>query len=90
MPLGCLFLPPGTSLSARDIQGQAEIVGKRGGGGCRGHPPTCQPPSLPLPTLALCPVVLQGGDLDNIAGYGRNVRVGAWAGRGWPILPLWG
>lgn len=33
---------------------------------------------------------LQGRDLHNIAGHGRNVRVGAWAGRGWPTFSLWG
>lgn len=37
----------------------------------------------------LCPVILQGRDLDNVAGYGRNVRVGTWAGRGRPAFPLW-
>lgn len=44
----------------------------------------------PLPPQALCPVCLQGRDLDDIAGYGRNVRVGAWAGRGWPTFSLGG
>lgn len=90
MPLRCLFFLPGTSFSARGATGQAERVGKGGGSGPSGHPPTCQPPSLPLPALALHPVVLQGGDLDDIAGYRRNVRVGAGAGRGWPTFPLWG
>lgn len=42
------------------------------------------------PRWPSCPVVLQGGHLDNIAGYGRNVRVGARAGRGGPTLPLRG
>lgn len=69
--------------------GQAGCEQGRGGqGGPSGHPPTCRPASLPPPTLALCPVALQGGDLDNVAGYGRNVPVGAWAGRGRPALAL--
>lgn len=46
------------------------------------------PPHSHPPALALCPVALQGGDLDNVAGYGRNVPVGAWAGRGRPALAL--
>lgn len=65
-------------------------MGEGGGSGASGPPPTCQPPRLPLPALALCPVALQGGDLDDVAGYGRNVRVGTWAGRGRPTFPLRG
>lgn len=70
--------------------GRQNEWGSGGGSGPSGHPPTCQPPLLPFPALALCPAVLQGGDLDDIAGYGRNVRVGAGGGRGWPTFPLWG
>lgn len=52
--------------------------------------PNPSPYTLPLPALALCPVALQGGDLDDVAGYGRNVRVGTRAGRGRPTFPLRG
>lgn len=81
-PLLLLFLP-GMSFSA------GEGAGRRGRGGpvaIRQHASRFTPTAH----MALCPVVLQGGDLDDVAGYGRNVRVGAWAGRGWPALPLGG
>lgn len=87
----CCFLSlPGTSLSARGATGQAEIVGKGEGVVPMATHQHASPFYCPLPPRALCPVVLQGRDLDNVAGYGRNVRVGAWAGRGWPTFSLWG
>lgn len=90
-PRGCLSLHPGTRFSARGATGRGgQNSGEGGGSGPRGHSPTCQPPWLPLPARALRPVALQGRDLDDVAGYGRNVRVGTWAGSGGPTFPLWG